>query len=272
MTGRTGGPRRRRQPLGLPGPGAGGEDDGGGAQLLARGRAHPGDPLALDQGLDDLRAGAGPPPRPPPAPRAARRLSARGSTEASPGAWTPPRQRRRQARLELAAGGRGEPLGVEAEAALQVVDPAQLGRLVAVERDVQRAGGLVAGRAPARLLELGDEGRVELGGDQGQLEQLAARRRSARRPGPASRPRRGSRPPEAARGRGRAPRRPAWARRQAQERPMTPPPTMIASKLRFSVNLPPPALPGSGPDGRWPRCHPLSPRGLPCTDATPPIA
>ena len=81
-------------------------------------------------------------------------------------------QRRGQARLELAAGARRQPLGLEARAALQVVDAAQLRGLVAVERDVQGAVGRVAGRHPARLLELGDEARVELGGDQGQLEQL----------------------------------------------------------------------------------------------------
>ena len=52
------------------------------------------------------------------------------------------------------------------------MDAAQLLGLVAVERDVQGAADLIAGRHPARLLELGDEARVELGGDEGQLEQV----------------------------------------------------------------------------------------------------
>ena len=125
-------------------------------------------------------------------------------------------QRRGQARLELAAGAGRQPLGGEAEAALQVVDAAQLRGLVAVERDVQGAAGLVAGRQPGRRLELGDEARVELGGDQGQLEQLglAEGQLADRRQHPGGDPGRARR---AARARSSTTTSaPAWARRQAR--------------------------------------------------------
>ena len=130
----------------------------------------------------------------------------------------------------------------------------------------------VAGALAARRLQLGDELRVERAPRPGSSPAAPARRRRARRPGPASRRRRGWRRPAAGLGPAPPPGAPRWAARQAQLRPIAPPPTNTASKSRFSVKpLPPPALPGSGSDGRRPRCHPLSPRGLPFTsDATPP--
>ncbi len=79
---------------------------------------------------------------------------------------------RGQAGLQLAAAARRQPLGAEAERALQLVHPPQLRRLVAVERDVQGAVAAVAGGDPARLLQLGDEVRVELRRGQGHLQQL----------------------------------------------------------------------------------------------------
>ena len=191
-------------------------------------------------------------------------VSARGSTAASPGAWTPPLKDGRQARLELAAAARRQPLGLEPERALQVVDAAQLRRLVAVEGDVEgallrRSRCSPRSPPPARRRTPG-----RAGPRPGSSPAAPARRRPARRPAPASRRRRGWRRPAARRGSSTATRAPRWAARQAQLRPIAPPPTNIASKLRFSVKpLPPPALPGSGSDGRWPRCHPLSPRGLP---------
>ena len=45
----------------------------------------------------------------------------------------------RQARLQLAAAARRQPLRLEPQRALQVVDAAQLRRLVAVEGDVEGA-------------------------------------------------------------------------------------------------------------------------------------
>ena len=78
----------------------------------------------------------------------------------------------RQAGLQLAAAARRQPLGAEAERALQVVDAAQLRRLVAVEGDVQGAVARVAGAHPARRLQLGDEVRVELGRGERHPQQL----------------------------------------------------------------------------------------------------
>ena len=79
---------------------------------------------------------------------------------------------RREARLELAAASRRQPLGAEAVRALQLVDATQLGRLVAVEGDVQGAAAGVAGLDSARLLQLGDEVGIGRSPGDGQFQQL----------------------------------------------------------------------------------------------------
>ena len=73
------------------------------------------------------------------------------------------RRRPRSAKpgLELAALARAQPLRVEPERALQLVAAAQLLRLVAVERDVERAAAPVADGGARGLLELGGEVRIE---------------------------------------------------------------------------------------------------------------
>ena len=190
-----------------PRPGAAGEDDGVGAELLIarsiRGALH----VAIDRSPQfarrrgarrrrcrrrpRCRCGARRPPRA--APRAAPAVSARGSTAASPAARTPPwnegaspgsSSRHRRGVSHSAS---------RLERALQVVDAAQLRRLVAVEGDVQRAAALVAGALPRRRLQLGDELRIERAPPPASAPAARARRRSARRPAPASRRRPGSR-------------------------------------------------------------------------------
>src|SRR6185436_6559793 len=69
-------------------------------------------------------------------------------------------ERRRQAGLQLPAAAWRQPFRAEPERALQLMDAAQLRRLVAVEGDVQGALARVVAAHVARRLELGDERRV----------------------------------------------------------------------------------------------------------------
>jgi len=67
-----------------------------------------------------------------------------------------------EAGLQLAAAPRRQPLGAKTEGALQVVDPAKLRRLVAVEGNVEGAMSGVTASQPACRLELGDELGIDL--------------------------------------------------------------------------------------------------------------
>ena len=135
---------------------------------------------------------------------------------------------RGEARLELAAAARRQPLGLEAERALQVVDAAQLGGLVAVEGDVERAAALVPGARRRRRLELGDEpGRARP-----RRASSPAARGSPKVSSPTGASIPAATPVAPAGGSARSStttRAPRWAARQAQARPMTPPPTNTAS-------------------------------------------
>ena len=156
------------------------------------------------------------------APPAAPRVSApRVDRAPRPGAWTPPLKDGRQAGLQLAAAARRQPLGLEARASAAGRGRGAARAASSRSRATCRAPrARVAGRHPARRLQLGDEVRVELGRGERQLQQLAARRRSARRPAPASRRRPGSRPPAGSARSSTATSRPALRSRQAQPRPI----------------------------------------------------
>ena len=132
----------------------------------------PDEPLALEEPVDDLGPGPHLDALCLAAPPAAPRVSARGSTAASPAAKTPPWNEGVRPGSRSRQRARRQPLGLELERALQVVDAPQLRRLVAVERDVQRPEPLVAACSPRRRLQLGDELRVEPRRRQGQLQQL----------------------------------------------------------------------------------------------------
>ena len=199
---------------------------------LAR-RANAREPLTLEDTVDDLGAGADLDPlrragREQSAgqrPRVDRRLAGREDAAV---------ERGRQPRLQLAAAARRQPLRLQLERALQVVDAAQLRRLVAVEGDVQGAEALVAGTLPRRRLQLGDELRVQARRRQGQLQQLrlAEAELADRRQHP------GRYLGRAAAGHSRsstATRAPRWASRQAQLSPITPAPTTTTSKSRSSL-------------------------------------
>ena len=141
-------------------------------QLGAVGGADAGQALALEDAGEDLAS----------RPQLGARLRAQGGGEgAGQGAGVDRRLlgrvdaavgRRGEAGLELAAGAGGEPLGLELERALQLVDAVQLRRLVAVEGYVEGAGPGVPGRLAAGGLELGDELGVEPRRGEGQLQQL----------------------------------------------------------------------------------------------------
>ena len=159
-----------REPFGPSRPGPVRQHDRLGPQLLAGGGPHSGEALALEDPADHVGA------RPHLAadeserrqqrrgqrPRVDRRLAGRVDATV---------EGRRQARLQLAAAARRQPLGLEAERALQIVDAAQLRRLVAVEGDVEGALASVSRSLPRRRLQLGDELRVQLRGGQGHLQQ-----------------------------------------------------------------------------------------------------
>ena len=121
-----------------------------GAQLLAGRGAHAGEPLALEQtpSTTSVPVRTSTPSarerrqqRRGQRPRVDRRLAGRVDAAVEGG---------RQARLQLAAAARRQPLGLEPERALQVVDAAQLRRLVAVEGDVQGAAA-ARSRSPSPL-------------------------------------------------------------------------------------------------------------------------
>ena len=127
------------QPLGPAGPGAGGEDDGAPRAAPRRRRSAP-----RRSARPRAAASATSVPVRTSTPSAAERRQQRrgqrpGVDRALARRVHAAGERRGQARLELAAAARRQPLGGEAERALQVVDAAQLRRLVAVERDVQGA-------------------------------------------------------------------------------------------------------------------------------------
>src|SRR5205085_711660 len=75
---------------------------------------------------------------------------------------------RGQPRLELPAGGGGQPARVEPEGTLELVQAPKRFGLVAVERDVERAVATVARRRTGLGLELRDERGERFGG--GELE------------------------------------------------------------------------------------------------------
>ena len=138
--------------------------------------------------------------------------------------------RRAQPRLELAALAPGQPLRLEAERAHQVEAPAELSRLVGVERDVKRAVPKKRRLRPAGVGELRRELRPHAMRGQRGVEQRPPRPRSPRRPEPASPPRRPRRPIPAPSARSRARASPLWAARHAHARPMTPAPTITTSR------------------------------------------
>ena len=116
LTGRTGGRASSGSHAACARPGAGGEDDRGGAQLLAGRGAHAGEPLALDQRRARPRPRSAPRPPRARAPPAARRSAPAGRPSASPGAMhaaaaatgvRPGSSSRQRARRQ--------PLGLEAE-------------------------------------------------------------------------------------------------------------------------------------------------------------
>ena len=237
-------------------------------QLLARARAHAFQPLAVEQRRDHVGAAAHLDPlggerreqRRGHLPRVDRRLVGRVDAAV---------EGRGQAGLQLAAAARRQPLGAEAERALQVVHAAQLGRLVAVEGDVEGTVADVAAAEPARRLQLGDEVRVDLGGGDRHPQQLglAEGELADRRQHPGG-------------DAGSAGRRLGAVEHDDFGAVLGKPPGAAEADHSAADNnyvigasiaqaLPPPALPGSGPDGRWPRCHPLSLLRLPySTDAT----
>ena len=88
--------------------------------------------------------------------RAAR--SSPGSTAASPGARTPAATGRGEARLQVAAAAGGQPFDPQLQRLHQLEASLQLDRLVAVERNVHGAAGLVAGVEPAVVGEVRREG------------------------------------------------------------------------------------------------------------------
>ena len=198
-------------------------------------------------------------------------ISARGSTADSCGACTPPWPPGARPGSSVAAGARRQPLGLERVRPHQLVAAAQLAGLVAIERHMQgaeleeadvssprprrararSAATAVRRRAPARAAD--------------------PRRSSPRRPGRASRRRRSRRRRPDVRARSTSRSSPRSAARHAQARPITPPPTTIASDSLvvlaslaatgrcssrlpggWTSHLPAPALPGSGSDGRRP--------------------
>ena len=78
---------------------------------------------------------------------------------------------RRQHRLQAAALAAGEPLGLQPRALLEGVQLAQMGPVVGVERDGERAARPVADVPAARRLQLGDEVRIAARGGQVEAEQ-----------------------------------------------------------------------------------------------------
>ena len=184
------------QPVRPARPGPVRQHDRLGPQLLAGGGPHAGEALALEDPVDHV--GAGPHLGADDASAASSAaVSARGSTVASPGAWTPPlkdgvspgsssRQRRGGSHSASRPSERWRSWTRRSSAASS--------RSRATWRAPWRAYPVAT---PRRRLQLGDELRVQLRGGQRHLQQLAARRRSARRPGPASRRRRGWRRPAA---------------------------------------------------------------------------
>ena len=137
---------------------------------------------------------------------------------------------RREARLQLPAAARAQPLDAEVERLHQLEAAAQLLGLVAIEGDVERAAGLVADLQLAVRGELGGERGPGAGRGQRRGASAPPRPSSPRPPGRACpRPRARLRRPGSSRSstRTRTPRR---AARHAQARPITPPPTTIASR------------------------------------------
>ena len=209
--------------------------------------------------------------------RSARR-SARGSTSASPGDLDPTGGAGRQPGLEAAALAGAQPRGLQAEALVQLVQSPQLGGLVAVERDVQRPEPPVGHRLAAGLGELRRERGPRLGRRERCLQagvlapaRLADRSDHARRDLGGPLPWAGVDDHGAQPGGGRAPRagQPDDAAADDGEvgafivRSWRSPPRLFRPGRRST--LPPPALPGSGSDGRrlQPPSQPLD-RGSRC--------
>ena len=162
-----------------------------------------------------------------------------------------------------------QPLGLEPEAPMELVAAAQVLGLVAVERDVKRAA--MGETDPDSALT---SARAANPGQRRSDSRLSASSFSSPQdasPTGASMP--AATPVAPAAGRSRSStqtRAPARPRATPQASPITPPPTKIASyPLRFVChraplrpmrsNLPAPALPGSGSDGRRRFSRPLSP-------------
>ena len=144
------------------------------------------------------------------------------------------RPRGRRSRAPARARGRRSARAIPASRpseSHQLVPAPQLRRLVAVERDVQRAELEHADVAPGGLGELGGEPRPERGARRARARAADPRPRSPRRPAPASRRRRRRRRRPARLRSITVTSRPRLAARQAQARPITPPPTTIASAL-----------------------------------------
>ena len=155
----------------------------------------------------------------------------------------------------------------------QLVAPAQLLGLVAVEGHVQRAERR-GSRHRSRLAAASSCGERGPGGD-GRPARDASSASSPQVASPTGASMPAATPEAPAPGRSRSStrtRRPRCAARQAQARPIAPAPTTIDVDVRLSARLgtlssspgatgatiPAPALPGSGSDGRRPRCRPLS--------------
>ena len=187
--------------------------------------AHAGEPIAVEDRRGGLARRRSAPPRRARAPRPARRPAPAGRPLPRRAAWTPPADRGREPGLELAALARPEPLAVEPERALQLVAPAQLLGLVAVERDVQRAAAPVAdGGArvrPRARRRSPDTGRAEarLSSSSASSPQDASPSRRQHPGGDAGRAR-----SRASRASITATRSPRWAARHAHARPITPAP------------------------------------------------
>ena len=96
---------------------------------------------------------------------------------------------------------------------------------------MQRAERQIADLTAGRLGELRGELRPEPVRARAPARAAGPRPRSPRRPAPASRPRRRRRRPPGGRARARRTSRPRWAARQAQARPITPPPTTTTSAV-----------------------------------------